>query len=76
MVDDGFSGYVDTGVDDFEEAEDVEEDEEERPKNKCAYLCIVQYVFRNLDASIYSEEGEGGPKGKGQGEGQTEGPSP
>ncbi|TBU30600.1 DNA polymerase alpha catalytic subunit [Dichomitus squalens] len=34
VVDDGFSGYVDTGVDDFEEAGDVEEDEEERPKNK------------------------------------------
>ena len=45
MVDDGFSGYVDTGVDDFEEAEDVEEDEEERPKNKGAYLCIMHTPF-------------------------------
>ena len=36
VVDDGIGGYVDTGVDDFEEAEDVEEDEdEERPRNKC-----------------------------------------
>ena len=40
VVDDGIGGYVDTGVDDFEEAEDVEEDEEEeRPRNKCTCLC-------------------------------------
>ena len=46
MVDDGFSGYVDTGVDDFEEAEDIEEDEEERPKNRCAY----SYIMHTLPA--------------------------
>ena len=40
VVDDGIGGYVDTGVDDFEEAEDVEEnEEEERPRNKCTCAC-------------------------------------
>ena len=40
VVDDGIGGYVDTGVDDFEEAEDVEEDEEEeRPRYKCTCAC-------------------------------------
>ena len=45
MVDDGFSGYVDTGVDDFEEAEDIEEDEDERPKGKCTLFPTVRSLF-------------------------------
>ena len=45
MVDDGFSGYVDTGVDDFEDAEDIEEDEDERPKGKGTLFPTVRSLF-------------------------------
>ncbi|KAI0369754.1 hypothetical protein BV20DRAFT_967411 [Pilatotrama ljubarskyi] len=34
VVDDGIGGYMDTGVDDFEEPEDREESEDEHPKSK------------------------------------------
>ncbi|KAI0793848.1 DNA polymerase alpha catalytic subunit [Fomes fomentarius] len=60
VEDDGFSGYVDTGVDDFEQAEQSDDD---RPKNKL-YSCIYK-------PSIGSEEGEGGCKGQDESQGQT-----
>ncbi|KAI0358255.1 hypothetical protein OH77DRAFT_1256462 [Trametes cingulata] len=34
VVDDGIGGYMDTGVDDFEEPEDREESEDDQPKSK------------------------------------------
>lgn len=42
MVDDGIGGYMDTGVDDFEEAEDREESDDERPNRRgvsLEFLC-------------------------------------
>ena len=36
VVDDGVSGYMETGVDDFEEASRPEDSDDECPKAKCA----------------------------------------
>lgn len=47
VEDDGIGGYVDTGVDDFEQAEESEQSEDERPKNKCTcqmFCAIVPHA--------------------------------
>ena len=44
MVDDGIGGYMDTGVDDFEEAEDREESDDEQRKGKCTRSILIPTV--------------------------------
>lgn len=45
VVDDGVGGYMDTGVDDFEEPEADEESEEERSKSKCTRISVIFTTF-------------------------------
>lgn len=41
VVDDGVRGYMDNGVDDFEEADEEPESDEDGRKGKCAYNIVI-----------------------------------
>ena len=41
VEDDGFSGYVDTGVDDFEQAEESEESDDGRRQGRCTCISTI-----------------------------------
>ena len=44
VVDDGVGGYMDNGMDDFEETGEHEMSEEEQKKSKCAWNKLPQCV--------------------------------
>lgn len=52
VEDDGFSGYVDTGVDDFEKAEESEQSEDDRPKGKCAFFTFLILEITSCPESV------------------------
>ena len=63
VEDDGFSGYVDTGVDDFEQAEESEQSDDDRRKTKCA--CLLKFLISHLpNRRSTAKKGKADAKGK------------
>lgn len=50
MVDDGIQGYMDNGIDDFEEAEEYQEDDPDLRKEKRVWPNIYILVARINDS--------------------------
>lgn len=70
VVDDGVQGYMDNGVDDFEEAEEHGESDEDNRKAKCKWenAAIAKpgsYSFSRSEEGQNRPEGEGAVKAKG-----------